>query len=525
MKKYILSFSVLMFFLITNSYGFTSKIDKVTMYKNSALVTRIVTMPAGNSTKQVKIAKLPYSIDNNSIQILSTPDITVNSFDVKTVYAKTNENVTLRTLREKMKKMKLVLMRYNNHMNVLSEKRKFLDAVRQSFSLPDRGDKKTNFDWKSAYRFFGISIDSLLSDSLRTAMKIGDVESQIKELQEKINQFAPLNENHKTLFINMEKTGNKSGTITIKYIVRNVGWKPFYRLDINNLQGKYELSYLAKIRQNSGEDWDNVKLTVSTSAPEIPSVATHVSPWYLYPYAPKRASSKSMMYRESDKVASTPAAGKNISSPQINENLYSVSFTLPRRVTIPSVKSEKTVYLASISGRGKLSLFASPIVSKYVYAHMDFVNDNKFPLLPGNTDILWNGDYNGKAYIPFTSPKDSVSIECGVDKGVIIKRELVEHKFDKGNVMSKNKSYYFKYRTEIRNGHGRKVKIVVEDRIPVSKDKNIKVVGAKISPKDYQLDENGIIKFSLNIPAKKEMKLFVEYKIVIPKGINANGLF
>jgi len=522
MKRYVYVFLTVMTLIAVRVNGFASKITDVTVYKNSALITRVVKIPSMSTNSIVKVDNLPYFLDDNSIQILSSKNITVNSFDIKTIYPKNSDNETVKKLKKKLKLLKNKFLKYKNHMYVIEEKRKFLDAVRENVASQDKTQNKPVFDWRGVYRFFGTSIDSLLTDSLRTAMIIGDIESRMNELKNKINQYAPTDMNHKSLTVNIDKNDDKEGTITVRYVVNNASWKPYYRLDIENSDGKYELMYLAKIKQNTGEDWNNVKLTVSTSSPEIPSYATHVSPWYLYPYRSRKTNLK---YESMDKLAAAPMREKSMPEAEVGENLYSVIFTLRNRITIPSMKSEKTVLLADIKGKGELSLFASPIVSKYVYAHIDFVNHENFSLLPGKADILWDGDYNGKGYIPATSRGDTVSIECGADKEVTISRELVEHKFDKGNRFSKFKSYYFKYATKVLNRHNRKIKITVEDRIPVSKDKDIKVTNVKILPGDYTIAENGIVKFTLDIPAKKEKKLFVEYKIVMPKGINSNGLF
>jgi len=54
------------------------------------------------------------------------------------------------------------------------------------------------------------------------------------------------------------------GKIEVNYLVSNAGWIPAYDLRANNTSGPMTITYKAKVFQQTGEDWDNVNLTLST---------------------------------------------------------------------------------------------------------------------------------------------------------------------------------------------------------------------------------------------------------------------
>ncbi|MCK4545726.1 mucoidy inhibitor MuiA family protein [candidate division WOR-3 bacterium] len=531
MKKLI--FSALIMFVSFQLYAIKSKITDVTVYRNTALIQRSVIISATQAPSKLEIKKLPYKLNDNSIRITSSSNITVYSYDIKTIYEEDIESEALKNLKIQLEKLERKLSKYDNHIKAISAKRGFLNTMRDALSSNTK-TKTSVLDWKSAYKFFSYSIDSLINDSLFTAIKIGDIGERIQVLKNNISQFTSGRNKYKNLIIYIKKKGSNKGSVNINYIINGASWTPYYRLKVLDAEGNYALDYMAKIQQKTGENWNNIKMKVSTSSPEIPSYATHVSPWFLQPYYPVKTKAAYSGKLRAGRVAQESAAPvmkmedetkDHFATSDVEQSIYSFLFTIPGRLSIPSVDASKTTFISAIEGKGKLSLFASPIMSKYVYAHIDFLNNKKYPFLPGNMDIYWANDYSGKGYMTSVIPKDTASLECGVDKNVNVERELIKRDVRKGGVLSKTDSYYYKYKTTITNRHNRSVELAIEDRIPVSKNKKIKVVNVKISPKGYELDDKGIVEFNLKIPAKTKEYITVEYKIVVPKGMNVGGIY
>lgn len=59
------------------------------------------------------------------------------------------------------------------------------------------------------------------------------------------------------------------GNFTLNYMVKNASWYPFYDIRAKDITSKVNLVYKANVLQNSGEDWKNVKLTLSTGNPTV----------------------------------------------------------------------------------------------------------------------------------------------------------------------------------------------------------------------------------------------------------------
>jgi len=72
--------------------------------------------------------------------------------------------------------------------------------------------------------------------------------------------------------------------LELTYVVTGAGWQPLY--DLRASDSALEVSYLAQVAQNTGEDWPQVTLTLSTARPSVTLSLPDLSPWYVRPREP-----------------------------------------------------------------------------------------------------------------------------------------------------------------------------------------------------------------------------------------------
>ncbi|RYZ52263.1 MAG: DUF4139 domain-containing protein [Sphingobacteriales bacterium] len=77
-----------------------------------------------------------------------------------------------------------------------------------------------------------------------------------------------------------------NSNITLSYVVPNAGWKPAYDIRVEDLTKPVKLFYKASVFQNSGVQWNDVKLTLSTGNPNESAEAPVLQPWRLSFYQP-----------------------------------------------------------------------------------------------------------------------------------------------------------------------------------------------------------------------------------------------
>ena len=69
--------------------------------------------------------------------------------------------------------------------------------------------------------------------------------------------------------------------LDLRYVVSDASWEPTYDLRITDVNQPLDLFYKAKVSQDTDEDWENVKLILSTGNPSISNYKPELSTYYL----------------------------------------------------------------------------------------------------------------------------------------------------------------------------------------------------------------------------------------------------
>lgn len=76
-----------------------------------------------------------------------------------------------------------------------------------------------------------------------------------------------------------DATGNIPLQIT--YLTDNARWAPFYDLRVEKVNSPIKMMYKAEVAQNTGVDWRNVKLSLTSGNANQNNQAPVLSPWFL----------------------------------------------------------------------------------------------------------------------------------------------------------------------------------------------------------------------------------------------------
>ncbi len=132
-------------------------------------------------------------------------------------------------------------------------------------------------DWQLLFRTVQIkTIDLAITADIRMLNDLKTkLSQQLAELNNRQNQ--PTGE----IMISIQSKGSEEGHFTVSYLEGNAGWSPGYDLRANDISTPVELQYYASVFQNTGEDWNNVKIGFSSANPEQSATVPEIKPWYL----------------------------------------------------------------------------------------------------------------------------------------------------------------------------------------------------------------------------------------------------
>ena len=111
------------------------------------------------------------------------------------------------------------------------------------------------------------------------AVQKREIGRRMDALQRDLERLRSAGTDTRTLTVNF--AAQRAGTLLISYEVSNAGWRPAYRASLNSETSIVELERDAIISQQTGEDWHDVRLTLSTSQPRQATRGQEPQQWLL----------------------------------------------------------------------------------------------------------------------------------------------------------------------------------------------------------------------------------------------------
>jgi uncharacterized protein (TIGR02231 family) len=367
-------------------------------------------------------------------------------------------------------------------------------------------------------------------------------EDKMKKLKERITKLdMQLDEEQKKgyqpggqLLVKFYAKEPTTSSIVIDYIVPHAGWSPTYDVMADDASSPIKLYYKANIYQNSGVKWNNVRLSLSTGNPNEGAQAPNLAPWYLAFYMPQtygagysnatqqnreemRAYKKPLV--DMDKPASMILAQNEASMNQyvaVDNSGINTSFDIDLPYTIPSDGQQHLVAIKKYELPATYRYYAVPKLDKDAFLQAQVTNWEDLNLLPGQTNIFYEGTYVGQGMIDVRNVKDTMTLSLGRDKKIVVKRER-DTKLRSVKYIGSNVRETFAYSITVRNARKEAISLILQDQMPVSNDKDIVIEDKETGNAEYD-ETTGMMKWSLSVNQNETKKIGFGYTIKYPKG-------
>ncbi|TAE73781.1 MAG: mucoidy inhibitor MuiA family protein [Bacteroidetes bacterium] len=540
MKKTIL----LVIFILSsiNIYAQTeknvpSKVKSVTVFLNRAQVTSTaqVLIPAG--TTNLVFEELSTKIIKPSIQVTAKGSITIMSVKHQINYLR-NQNKTIK------------IKQYEDTLEILRDKIKILSIQKQNWQREEDvilsnkligGDAGVNAqklkEMADFYRNRLTEIQTNLyqidKDMTKHNAKINIISNQINETNRDISK--PTSE------ILVAVTSNISSMITfeLNYIVPDAGWTPIYDLRSKDVQSPIQLSYKANVFQNTGIDWKDVKVTLSTGNPSQGGVKPELKTWYINFYnqmisqnlrnaslyesntrgrgnAPNanmdlKKETKAVEEEEVLKEAETIA-----DKTEVTESTFATEFEISVPYTILSDGKPQLVDVKNYDVKTYYDYGVVPRVDFDAFLMAKVTNWEGLNLLSGQANVYFEGTFVGETYLNANNLRDTLAISLGRDKRIITKRIKIQDVSSK-KLIGTNIKEEMGFEIQVRNTKKTEIDITIEEQIPISKNTQIDV--ELIEAKDASFNKNtGRITWKLKLKPNETRKVILKYTLKYPKG-------
>lgn len=521
----------------------------VSVYTTQALVTRRGVVELSGIERELIVSQLPATLETESVRVSGKGNVAVRLLGVNVERIYTTESVVARVsqLNQQIEQLEAQKRQFQAQMDALALQSRFIEGLREK--------TEEQFSISLARKSISLSetldlVNFLGSQYTEYAIAMEDYKNQQRELDKQLEVLyaslkqieSPQPQESFNLIVGIEATGAGEFELEVSYMVNGASWKPLYDIRVDSKSQSVNLGYLAQIIQNTGEDWTNVNLTLSTAKPGSGTLPPKSEPWYIdiskppvntekvraFAAEPMAAKSRSFNLAEDsysselEELENTISMADVITAEVFREGNV-VSFNLDGGGNIPSDGAPHKTTIFQDDYPCKLSYIAMPRLVSFTYLQAKVKNNpNGVTLLPGTANIFRDNIFVGTSELENTVPGEEFKLNLGIDEGLKIQRDLVEREVDKKFIGNLRKITYA-YRLQITNLLNIEANLELIEQLPVSRNEQIKVRLCRTNPQ-IQSGEMGSLLWNLTFAPQQKHEIYYQFTVEYPPQFTVMGL-
>lgn len=268
MKNLILFLIFFPFLISANDKKLPSKIDAVTVYLSGAEVSRSSICNLSAGTTEVIFTGLSHKIDESSIQISGLQGVSILSISYDINYlVKKEGSPESELLQSQIEMFESKIAFLKNKIAGLVEEEQVLNANR---AVGTRLRPLDLENIKQVSTYYRERITAIKDDIFSTNLEINNIAKDVRAIQKQMTELnnAPEKEEGR-LIIKFDAPMDANLNLKMKYTVTDAGWIPNYDIKSKDINTPLNLTYKAHVYQKTGNNWNNVKIILSTGNPSV----------------------------------------------------------------------------------------------------------------------------------------------------------------------------------------------------------------------------------------------------------------
>ncbi len=527
-------------------------ITAVTVYPDRALVTRTARVDLAAGATEVLLEGLPGGLVDASVRATGrgTTPVKITGVDVSREHLAEPDDSRVRALESEIRSLGDEDRKLESEVQSVRALERYLQTVQNRSLEPPKETQVYRIDVEGIRGVFAFLSDGLagLSKRQREAeLARRDLQERIQKLRQELNEVrAPAAKLRKAVAVGLEAVGPGRFELQVTYMVPGAAWTPSYEARALIDSREVELTYGARVAQQTGEAWEAVALALSTARPAVGGHAPSLEPWVLQFLAlarPLGAPASPPLSRQQQSAvagqaarASEPADRRDADALQEREERAvastadvvaggpSVVFKIARPANIPNDSRQHKTTVAVTRTKGEFSYLAFPKRSPFAYLVAKVKTDGDAPLLAGPVDVFMGGDYVGRSSLETVAPGQTFDLHLGVDEGIKVRREEVVRERGEGGLFSKSQRTRIAYEITVQNFKRTAETITVRDQIPVSQDQEIEVGDVRFSQDPTEKTDRGSLKWTFKLNPQEKKVIRVEFTVAHPADKPVAGL-
>lgn len=272
-------------------------IKKVTIYEQGAQIERSGELQLQKGTHNLVLKNVSPVLSKDRIKVSASSDVMILAVSYEIPEHKPEISTQeIETRSKRLKQVELLLEKLYSEKDILRAEEGIINTLRH----PEKLKTETTIDdiikaqaaLREKLQPIRNRLFEIVSEEEKLNQEKNKLQQEIKALNEPKAAFA----NHISVRVKVEKPSKTE--FRISYDVHAAKWLPVYDVRVKDANSPLNLHYNAIVSQQSGEDWNNVKLVLATGNPQENSNKPQLKPWYVNqgtPYERKKTNQERFM--------------------------------------------------------------------------------------------------------------------------------------------------------------------------------------------------------------------------------------
>lgn len=516
----------------------SAKLTEATVYLRGAALTHTASATLKSGSQEVIIDGLSPDIEINSLKVKAN-GVLISATEFSKDYLTPREQAAhIKKLKDSLDLYQNLLKSAQNELSVHTQLLNLVTDGTQS-NMQQQDHTISVADITANMELYRTKAAELLQQINADDKKISKLKETVERLKSQIKQDESGNlQLNGMLRLSVSVPENITSTFTITYFTNMAQWIPCYDINIPSMDKSITLQSKAKVRQVTGLDWNNVKLTLSNATPNRSTVAPVFKTWFLRFQRPqiivdgvkaRTASTSNTIAYSAPEFAEEDALPGHVSNAktaapilmtdfvEVEDQDIQVTYSISVPYDIPGNGKEKLIDLKSYDIKADFKYYSVPKLSDETYLIATLSDYEKYNLLPGEATVTFNNTFVGRTTLRPNDTESQITLTLTTEPRVTVKREL-QRDFSSTKHVGSTTTETRSYLITVRNNQNRTAKLTLKEQYPISNDKDIEVKLVEVKPTaTYNKENIGVLTWELELNAGETRTFVVTYSVKYPK--------
>ncbi|WP_254604325.1 DUF4139 domain-containing protein [Leisingera sp. ANG59] len=371
------------------------------------------------------------------------------------------------------------------------------------------------------------------AEARRIELQLEDLEEELAEAQAALAAITLEDEDRLYIAVDIEAEQAGEGAVKVSYYTAgegNIGWQPSYEMHLNTVtEQQVILKRAVMLVQDTGENWQDVALTLSTAVPGDQGSPSALHPWLRRieePQPPRALKSMGQDAAELSALAEPAAApvfaeeARSGWGADLGGAAATYRFGLP--VSIASGADLLRLEMDSLTAKAEVRAVAVPLQDGTAYRVASFTNTFGEQLLASDeVPRFVDGKLVTVEEFAGLAPGAEMDAGFGPIEGLQLRRDVLGQSEGEQGLISRSNAQVQKVEITVENLTAQDWAVRVLDRVPYSQQDDLEIEwSAAPRPTEENVEkQRGILAWDLKLAAGESETIQLDTTLSWPEGM------